>query len=351
MATGKSAPKSNGSVLSIRRLYRPLGFATVAGFILFLVFTGSLLCFAVNRINHYLHFDFCVEGPTTGRPGRPREVPGECYWFRRGLERFGYAIHIYAIIPAAFLACLQFIPALQRAKLVLFHRINGYIVLPLAVVGAVGAVIIGVRAVGGPLTFQLGNIFAATLFVTELAMAYVSIRKLRIDQHREWMLRAWIGASFIVSMRPIFLLVALKISGPNSPYYVAMDCKVIDYMLKGSHDRIMELAPGCAAYVRGEKPAQWTAIQANLDLSRKDPVGAAAAIQVSFPAVGMLLYLIHLVGAEIYIHMTSAESERLKVLSKQRQMLRAQALLGEVPSEQVPAIEQPAILDLKSGSH
>ena len=106
-------------------------------------------------------------------------------------------------------------------------------------------------------------------------------------------------------MRPIFLLIALKISGPNSPYYMAMDCKVIDYLLKGSHERILELAPGCAAYVKGENPNQWTAIQANLNLNRKDPVGAAAAVQVVFPAVGLVLWIIHLMGAEVYVSGTA----------------------------------------------
>lgn len=54
-----------------------------------------------------------------------------------------------------FLACFQFVPAI-RYKLLIFHRINGYVVIVLSVLANVGALMIARRAFGGLLSTQVG---------------------------------------------------------------------------------------------------------------------------------------------------------------------------------------------------
>ncbi|OIW32357.1 hypothetical protein CONLIGDRAFT_668081 [Coniochaeta ligniaria NRRL 30616] len=324
MATAPPSPASNVSLSKATpRLYRPLGFANGYSFTLFLFFGGLMMFFSTRRIKWYIDNTVC------SRPDR--SLPGECYWFSRGLDRIGFYIHIVAILPAGFLACLQFIPALQRSKWALFHRISGYVVLLLSVIGTVGAMIIGRRAVGGTLFLQAGIATSSAMFIIALFKAYASIKRLQIDKHREWMLRAWFYAGFIVTMRPTLIAVAVAISSPNSPYYQAMPCKVIDYILHGSHERMTQLAPGCAAYMTGDNPEQWTAIQANW--TEDNRVGEAAAIQIAFIVCGWVCFFIHTVGVEVYIRMTSAESERLKLVSQHRQMLREKGLSDGSPSK------------------
>lgn len=61
--------------------------------------------------------------------------------------------HLYCILPASLLACFQFIPII-RHKARLFHRINGYIIIPLALISSAGTLIIAKHAFGGDLATQ-----------------------------------------------------------------------------------------------------------------------------------------------------------------------------------------------------
>jgi hypothetical protein len=46
-------------------------------------------------------------------------------------------IHLYTILPAGFLVFFQFIPAI-RYKVILLHRINGYLIISLTLVSIAG---------------------------------------------------------------------------------------------------------------------------------------------------------------------------------------------------------------------
>ena len=71
-----------------------------------------------------------------------------------------------------------------RRKLLIFHRINGYIIIILVFTSNAGALMIARRAFGGSLETQAG---IGTLFIlttVSITMAYVNIKRLQIDQHR-----------------------------------------------------------------------------------------------------------------------------------------------------------------------
>jgi hypothetical protein len=148
-----------------------------------------LLGFSLARLEF---FDFngkmCGDGPGG-------TLPGECFWYRRSLSsEVGIRMHLLGVLPAGILACFQFVPIVRR-KWILFHRVNGYVILLLVLAGIVGAFMIARHAVGGGLDVQSGTGFLAIVVSVELGLAWWNIKKLQIDQHRAWMLRAW----FVVS--------------------------------------------------------------------------------------------------------------------------------------------------------
>jgi len=77
----------------------------------------------------------------------------------------------------------QFIPMI-RQKLLIFHQVNGYIILVLVFTGNIGALMIASRAFGGTLETQAGIGTLVILTTVSVVMAYVNIKRLQIDQHR-----------------------------------------------------------------------------------------------------------------------------------------------------------------------
>src|ERR1700712_3520819 len=94
---------------------------------------------------------FCSKtpGPELGA------APGECWVYStKKLYKAGIILHLVTIIPAGFLALFQFVPVI-RHKVILFHRINGYLVILLVLASNVGAMMIARIAFGGTLSTQV----------------------------------------------------------------------------------------------------------------------------------------------------------------------------------------------------
>lgn len=91
---------------------------------------------------------------------------------------------------AGLLVVLQFTPAIRHNSRLL-HRINGYVVILLALIANAGALMISREAFGGTTATQawVGALFILTTM--GLGLAYYNVKVLRIDQHRAWMLRTW----------------------------------------------------------------------------------------------------------------------------------------------------------------
>ena len=116
-------------------------------------------------------------------------APGEWYHYRKGHERVGITMHLGACLPAGFLMVFQFVPVI-RHKFLIFHRINGYVVSLLTLVSNVGALMICRHSFGGGLDTQSAVGLLVILTTSSIGMAYYNIKRLQIDQHRAWMLRA-----------------------------------------------------------------------------------------------------------------------------------------------------------------
>lgn len=95
-------------------------------------------------------------------------------------------------------------------KFLILHRINGYLIFLLYLLGAVGGFIITTHAYGGHIDTQTAAGALAILVLVAFAIAWVNIKRLQIDQHRKWMLCAINLMASIVTSR-IILAIATAI--------------------------------------------------------------------------------------------------------------------------------------------
>lgn len=177
-----------------RNAQRMFGFSKNYNLCLWFVLASALMGFTLARLS-YLDFYgvFCKPNAEANDTGKA--LPGECFYLLQKPYNIGMILHLSSILPAAFLACFQFIPKI-RHKVLFIHRINGYIILLLVIPSVVGALLIARHTFGGGLDVQSSVGFLAILFLGSSTMAYINIKRLQIEQHRAWMIRAWVYVSF-----------------------------------------------------------------------------------------------------------------------------------------------------------
>lgn len=176
-----------------RRLQHFVGFQERCNFILWSIFALGQLGFALSRSPYLNYYGiFCRQGYLAAYF---HAAPGECYYFLNGgREQIGMMIHLFAIIPCCLLLFFQFVPSI-RQRSSLFHRVNGYIIILLVSMAVAGGLTASRKSFGGDPAFRVSNGLLASLVVVGLAMAMVNIKRLRVDQHRAWMLRTWVWVS------------------------------------------------------------------------------------------------------------------------------------------------------------
>lgn len=298
MAAEKS-PK--GFVRVARKIYNPIGFKKGYNFVLWFFFAGSLFGFILARLQ-YLSIDDKFKNGSS---------PGEWYWLSGGHYRVGITLHLATIIPAGFLVVFQFVP-IMRHKVLIFHRINGYVVVLLLLLSNIGALMIVRRSFGGGMDTQMLIGVLAISTTLGAFMAYYNIKRLQIEEHRAWMLRTFFYASSIITLRIIMIISALIISSLGG-YYRAMPCSEIAF-LQDSREMLEANFPQCLA-ANGTTDG-WIAVKANFDGKAQ----VATALGLNFGAAGWLALTLHAVGVEIYLRLTPRESERLRAVSYQRQL-------------------------------
>ncbi|KAK7419805.1 hypothetical protein QQZ08_010693 [Neonectria magnoliae] len=303
----------NSLVACLRRLYQPIGFSRGYNFALWFLLGGGFMGFSISRLM-YLNFKgiLCPDGPPKGPVGA---VPGECYYFQHATGRAGIMMHLAGILPAAILVVFQFVPAI-RHRVLIFHRINGYIVLLLSVVGIVGVFMIAKPTFGGALDMQAATGTASIVFIVCQGLGYYNIKRLQIEQHRAWMLRGWIIVGFIITMRVISIIMA-KITR-SDPYYAVGSCAVVDYIYSHNQMTVEALYPDCANFYSGVAPDQRILIKG--DFTSPRPEQKASGLNVTFGASAWLALALHCIAVEIYLRLTPAEAERLRRVSYQRQL-------------------------------
>ncbi|KXH31589.1 hypothetical protein CNYM01_12122 [Colletotrichum nymphaeae SA-01] len=305
-----SKPPANGFVALARKVYNPIGFKKGYNFTLFVITAGGMMGFTLARM---MYFNF--NGVFCNPAHDSRALPGECYYFQKGTARIGIIMHLAGVIPAGFLACLQFVPVIRR-KAILFHRLNGYLIILLSIVGIIGVFLIARRTFGGGVSMQTVSGTASLMFLGALALAIYNIKKLQIEQHRAWMLRAWVYAGFIITMRIIGYLAAMITAESN--YYQVKQCAMVDFIFRHDQNKVLGFYPGCDGYYSGENPGLSVLVHASI--TAHQPAEISAGFTAVFDSGSWLALVIHAILVELYLHLTPAEAERLRRISYQRQL-------------------------------
>ncbi|ROT35294.1 hypothetical protein SODALDRAFT_337340 [Sodiomyces alkalinus F11] len=295
-----------------RKVYNPIGFKRGYNFFLWFITCGALLGFSLARMPVLNFSGYCDAM-------QANSIPGECYWFQPGrIGRVGIILHLGTILPAGILVVLQFTPYI-RHKLILLHRINGYVVILLAVVSMVGVLMMTRRTFGGGLSFQITSGLSTLMFLFSMLIAYINIKRLQIEQHRAWMIRAWVYAGFIITMRILSMIAGpISLNGDDPTYQVSQPCYIIDFMKGGNRDWVLSLYPACADFYSGVDPELHVAVMANLDGESLSQI--AAGFTTVYSGVSWFALAIHAILAELYLHLTPKEHERLRCVSYQRQL-------------------------------
>ncbi|KAI0205169.1 hypothetical protein F4808DRAFT_410727 [Astrocystis sublimbata] len=306
-------PPRNAFVAKARKVYNPIGFSKGYNFILWFIFVGALFGFTLARLE-YLDFwgVFCNPDAENGSGA----LPGECFYYTQpGRFQIGIILHLATVLPASLLACLQFVPVI-RHKVIIFHRINGYIVVTLATVASAAAIVIARHSAGGGVDVQVLVGLLAILFVGSFVISIINVKRLQIEQHRAWMIRAWVYGSAIITLR-IGLIIGAIVVSKIGGHYLAQPCDKINFALQGE-DATMHFYPECAPLFSGENLDQQATVSVNYFGQNAIEVGAA--FNIIFGPAALVALVLHAFSVELYLRLTPAESERLRKVSYQRQL-------------------------------
>jgi uncharacterized membrane protein len=202
-----------------------------------------------------------------------------------------------------------------RYRLLIFHRINGWIIVLLVLLANAGALIIAPHAFGGDLSIQSGVGTLVLMTTIGLALAIYNIKRLQIDQHRAWMLRTWFYFGSIITLRLIMILGTLIISMMDR-YKLAMECAKIDHIMQDPNSTLTEY-PDCVSFYDRSDPGKLALVQAKFSGSAPQ---VAASLDLSFGMAMWLALLIHAIGVEIYLQLTPHEAQRLRRVSYEKQL-------------------------------
>ena len=259
-------------------------------------------------------------GGTASSSFANKAAPGEWYSYHKGHYRVGITLHLGAILPAGFLMIFQFIPII-RHRILLLHRINGYAIFLLVLIGNAGALMICRRAFGGSLETQAGVGVLVIISTTSMMLAWYNIKRLQIDQHRKWILRAMFYLGTIITLR-IIMIIAARIISRVGTFNAVMSCDEIAFLYNNDNQTLWSLYPECA----NSTVDHLVVLQADYNDGLPEHIGAS--VDLSFGMAMWLAIFLHLAGVEIYLALTPRESERLRQVSYERQMERGMKNAG-----------------------
>ncbi|KAL5606506.1 uncharacterized protein BROUX77_003699 [Berkeleyomyces rouxiae] len=267
---------------------------------LFLFLGGITVLFAVGNLQFIDQSHMCPPDPR-----KQYGVAGTCFYEeRRPLIRKAMTIHLGCILPAAILACLQFVPGI-RQRYMFAHRAFGKINIVLSVVSTISNFAMSGEALGGTMasltiTWTMGILFLWCLF-----MGCYHAKHHRIAEHKSWMFRAWVYVGAIITTRPLTVLISV-LASKYGEYYVAKPCNEVAYLL-ANNTELLEKHPLCAAFVSGQNPTQWTVVRPNV--FGEDMAEVSSAMTFVLGPATWLSLVIHMVAAECYLRLTASVSQ------------------------------------------
>ncbi|TVY82193.1 hypothetical protein LSUE1_G002223 [Lachnellula suecica] len=289
-----------------QRVYNFFGFKRSYNFPLFIIFAGAMAGFSLARLRDF-RFDLAF-AENLG--------PGFMFYYQGGSYKVGILMHLAGCLPAGLLMVFQFVPAI-RHRFILFHRINGYIILLLLLISNIGASIALRHNSSGDTRTATQTAEALLVIMTTigLALSYYNIKRLQIDQHRAWMLRSMFYFGAIITTR-VFISIGAVIISKKGDYYSVWECANIDFTFRefGFPGGLEEMYPECLM-PNGTVDGR-VVVKAVHDFTK--PIQAGSMINIMFSASIWLAIAVHIIGVEIYLNLTPLESKRLRQISYER---------------------------------
>ncbi|GAB1519834.1 hypothetical protein RhiTH_002905 [Rhizoctonia solani] len=278
-----------------RRLSTSLGFKERFSLTFLIVFGGALLGFCISRLmmlapSNVIH----------------KTVPGEWYWYRQALYKPNIFMHIYMSILGGTLATLQFIPIIRR-KMMIVHRINGWVVFLNLGIGSVTGSIVARRAFGGDLNSEAAY-YTLGFMIGPAAMLGVFFVRVRVNValHREWMLRTVSYSASVITARIITIMARAIISAIGT-YYAMWRCDEITFLLEDP-GTVQRSFPVCVNATRPKRT--FVPVHASI---HQEPINFGATYRVTFGMALWLAILIHLAGTELYINLTKSYAKPAQI--------------------------------------
>ncbi|KAG8684123.1 hypothetical protein FRC09_015591 [Ceratobasidium sp. 395] len=182
----------------------------------------------------------------------------------------------------------------------------------------------GRLAFGGDLATQSSVYLLGMMVLWSVVKAWSAIRRLQIDEHRTWIIRAWSYQAQVLTERAVIGLLIVYLTAARR-YYYAIPCDEVAYILNDQELYVRDY-PQCQSEWTGSRVTH-VSIEANA--AAKTELGITAAARSAFGASMWIAILIHVLGTEYYLYKTKDESERLRELSTKRQ--KARQALKEKP--------------------
>ncbi|KAG8686036.1 hypothetical protein FRC12_024105 [Ceratobasidium sp. 428] len=244
---------------------------------------------------------------------------GENYYFQVPLNKAFLWAHIAAVLPAGLLVIIQFIPRI-RARAINVHRTAGKIVFILTFISIITAWGVTRVSFGGDLASQSGMYTLGAMILWSTTKAWLAIRRLDIDEHRAWVIRAWSYYMSVVTLR-LIMVVAMTVISLTGGLYQAIPCGEVAYILNNRSEYSRKY-PQCQAEWTGPRVTH-VSVEANV-IDDTNELGFTAALQCVFGMSTWVGMWIHAIGTEYYLLKTKDESDRLREApTKRRGILRA----------------------------
>jgi uncharacterized membrane protein len=129
--------------------------------------------------------------------------------------RYALWAHLAGGLTALVIGPIQLWLGLTRRRLRL-HRLLGRIYLGMAIVSLSGASYLIAKELPGDWVFAGGLLGLACAWTLTTGLGYLAIRRRRIQQHQEWMIRSYVVASAFVFFRVfVDVLHAFGVHGPK----------------------------------------------------------------------------------------------------------------------------------------
>ncbi|KAG8743525.1 hypothetical protein FRC10_011916 [Ceratobasidium sp. 414] len=241
---------------------------------------------------------------------------GEYYHFRIPLNTALLWTHLASVLPAGLLATTQFVPRI-RARAIGFHRNAGKMINVLSFVSAITGFGMARVSFGGDLAIQSSLYCLSAMTLWSVIKSWTAIRRLQIDEHRTWIIRAWSYQMAVVTERLVMVLLMIYLSVARG-YYHTLTCDEVAHILNNQE-----------MYARDYPQCQpgWTGPQAKSVSVEANPgegtdLGLTAALRFTFGPSMWIAIWVHIIATEYYLFKTKNESGRLRELSTKRQNVR-----------------------------